>query len=109
MIDQKIKELRKKKGFTISELAKLAHVSKSYLSQIERGLQKNPSLNFLSKIAIPLNTSIEYLLKGESVCDLDDEWRGLIKKAMEEGIGKEDFMEYINFLKFQAWINDQNK
>jgi XRE family transcriptional regulator, master regulator for biofilm formation len=114
MIGKKIKEMRKKKGYSITELAKLADVSKSYLSQIERGLQGNPSLQFLRKIAFPLGTSIEHLLQGEilsnlTVCELDNEWKTLIKKAIDDGLEKEDFKEYINYLKFQAWMKDKSK
>ena len=110
MIGNKIKELRTKKGYTITELSKLAKVSKSYLSQLERGLQRNPSLQFLYKIATPLDTTIEYLLKGERISsleipDLDEEWRILIKRAIDEGLVKEDFKEYINYLKFSMWLN----
>lgn len=112
MIEKKIRELRKKKGYSITELARLADVSKSYLSQIERGLQRNPSLQFLTKIAIPLETNIEYLLRGEklsglAVGDLDDEWNALIKKAINEGLEKEHFREYLNFLKFQTWMQQK--
>lgn len=38
MIGKKIRKLRQKKGLSITELGKLADVSKSYLSQLERGL-----------------------------------------------------------------------
>jgi len=114
MIEKKLKELRERKGYSITELAKLAKVSKSYLSQIERGLQKNPSLNFLYKIAIPLETSIESLLNEEKhsnfvILDLDEEWKILITRAIKEGLRKDDFKDYLTFLKFQAWLNEQKR
>src|SRR5690348_14611225 len=62
MVGQKIKRLRQQKGYSITELGRLADVSKSYLSQLERGLQTNPSLQFLVKVAEPLDTSVQYLL-----------------------------------------------
>ncbi|MGQ4665879.1 helix-turn-helix domain-containing protein [Metabacillus halosaccharovorans] len=37
-------ESRKQKGLTLSEVAKQAKISKSYLSNIERNLNLNPSL-----------------------------------------------------------------
>jgi len=42
MIGERIKRLREKKGYSITELARLADISKSYLSQLERGMQCNP-------------------------------------------------------------------
>lgn len=114
MIGSRIKELRKQKRLTITELAKRAGVSKSYLSYIERDVQKNPSLQFLTKISKPLDTSIEYLL-GEEKTDtitneiLDKEWTKLLMKAIDDGLNKEDFREIQNFIKFRNWKNDHIK
>jgi XRE family transcriptional regulator, master regulator for biofilm formation len=114
MIGSKIKEMRQKRGYSLSELAKQADVSKSYLSQIERGLQSNPSLQFLHKISVPLGTNIDYFIgenraQKEVHIELDDEWKVLIKKALENGLKKEDFREYLNYIKFQTWVKEQKK
>jgi XRE family transcriptional regulator, master regulator for biofilm formation len=108
MIWKKIKRLRQQKGYSITELGRLADVSKSYLSQLERGLQTNPSLQFLIKVSKPLNTSIDYLLQESKVqkcenSELDEEWKGLIRQAIEDGLKKEDFHEYRKYIKFQEW------
>ncbi|MCM3767932.1 helix-turn-helix domain-containing protein [Neobacillus niacini] len=114
MIGKRIKRLRQEKGFSISELAKRADVSISYLSQIEREIQSNPSLQFLIKVSIPLETTIEYLLGNPPANDsqemkLEDEWKRLIHNAIEAGLEKEDFREYLNFLRFQEWMKKQDK
>lgn len=105
MVGERIKRLRLKKGYSITELAKIAGVSKSYLSYIERDLQKNPSLQFLSKIASTLGTNIEYLLgdNQNNVEMLDEEWLSLIKKAIDTGISKDQFKNYLEFVKFKKW------
>lgn len=103
MVGERIKELREKKGYSISELAKYAGVSKSYLSYIERNVQKNPSLQFLSKIAKTLDTSIEYLLGQDMEEALDEEWIALIKKAIDDGVDKSEFQKYLDFVKFKKW------
>jgi len=114
MIGSRIKELRKEKKLTITELAKRAGVSKSYLSYIERDVQKNPSLQFLTKISKPLDTSIEYLLGDENsdihpIEALDEEWTMLIKMAINDGLSKEDFREIQNFIRFRNWKDDYIK
>lgn len=116
MIGKQIKLLRQEKGFSITDLARLADVSKSYLSQIERGLQTNPSLQFLCKIAKSLDTTIDFLLENENNkqpipfdFELDDEWKVLFRQAIEAGLKKEDFQEYHNYIKFNAWMKEQNK
>ncbi|MEH7277112.1 helix-turn-helix domain-containing protein [Neobacillus vireti] len=114
MIGKKIKRLRQEKGYSITELGRLADVSKSYLSQLERGLQSNPSLQFLAKVSKPLETSIDYLLQetiSQKVKDneLDEEWKVLIRQAIEDGLKKEDFHEYRKYIKFQEWMREQKK
>lgn len=109
MVGERLRELRQEKGYSISELAELAGVSKSYLSYIERDVQKNPSLQFLRKIALTLETDVEDLLSSSSSSKhsnhfvLDDEWRRLLNKAVEEGMSKNDFMEFRDYLKFKKW------
>lgn len=104
MIGERIKKLREKKGYSITELANLAAVSKSYLSYIERNLQNNPSLQFLTKVAAPLDTSIEYLLGNPNEEErLDEEWRELIQNGIEEGMSKEDFRDFKDFVRFKKW------
>jgi XRE family transcriptional regulator, master regulator for biofilm formation len=112
MIGKKIKRLRQQKGYSITELGKLADVSKSYLSQLERGLQTNPSLQFLVKVSKPLDTSIDLLLQESKAnkcrnIDLDEEWKVLIRQAIEDGLRKEDFHEYRKYMKFQEWMREQ--
>lgn len=115
MIGDRIKKLREKKRYSITELAELANISKSYLSNIERSLNKNPSIHFLMKIAKPLEVSIEYLLTGidqvdnQAIENLDKEWKIIIEKAIEDGINKDDFREYINYIKFKLWEKNQKK
>lgn len=113
MIGKKIKRLRQNKGYSITELGRLADVSKSYLSQLERGLQTNPSLQFLVKVAKPLDTSIDYLLQDTKVKklednELDEEWKVLIQQAIKDGLKKEDFHEYRKYIKFREWLREQN-
>jgi len=111
MIGKRIKQQRNKMGYSISELAKRAGVSKSYLSYIERDLQNNPSLQFLSKIAVTLDTTLEYLLgeenvKRNEVLPLDDEWQVLLTKAIDEGMSKDEFREFREFIRFKNWKQD---
>lgn len=110
MIGDKVKKFRMEKGLSITELAERAGVAKSYLSSIERNIQSNPSIQFLEKIASVLNIPIESLIheteQSESEKnELDDEWKSLIHEAIESGISKEQFRE---FLEFNRWRMQQN-
>jgi XRE family transcriptional regulator of biofilm formation len=114
MVGERLRELRMAKGYSISELAELAGVSKSYLSYIERDVQKNPSLQFLRKIATTLETEVEDLLGTPSEMKaknliVDDEWNKLLNKAILEGMSKKDFIEFRDYLKFRKWKDAKNQ
>jgi len=109
MIGERIKSLREQKGYSITKLAALAGVSKSYLSYIERNVQNNPSLQVLSKLAFHLDSTIEYLLGDEPPAGmrkdetLDEEWRTIIRNAVDEGMSKRDFQALKELVRSTKW------
>lgn len=107
MIGEKIKYLRQEKKMSLSELAERASVAKSYLSSIERNLQTNPSIQFIEKISTVLDVSVNDLIQednSEQIESLDDEWLHIVQEAMNSGVTKEQFREY---LAFNKWRNKQ--
>jgi len=69
-VGKKIMDSRISKGYSIRELAKLAEVTPSLLSQIERGLS-NPSLNTLRAISKSLNMPLfTFFINSVNVEDL---------------------------------------
>ena len=115
MIGERIKQLRENKGYSITKLADLAGVSKSYLSYIERNVQNNPSLQVLAKIAFHLDTNIEYLL-GEDLSPkvrvdevLDDEWHSIIRNAVDEGMSKGDFRALKDLVRSNKWREERSQ
>ena len=60
---EKIRHMRKSKGFSQEELAYKANLHRTYIGMIERA-EKNISLINIQKIAISLESSIEELLNG---------------------------------------------
>lgn len=108
MIGNRIQKLRKSRGLSLSELAEKAGVAKSYLSNVERNIQSNPSLQILEKIADVLNISLEGLIKDQGSMDspLDEEWIALAREAQNSGITKEEFKD---FLAYQKWKRDNSK
>ncbi|MFC5406805.1 helix-turn-helix domain-containing protein [Cohnella soli] len=109
MIGERIQMLRKKKNLSLTELSEKASVAKSYLSSIERGIQMNPSIQFLEKVGAVLGITVEEFLQSDnananSKNPLDNEWADLVKEAMNSGVSKEQFRE---FLEFSRWKNQQ--
>ncbi|MHC5229106.1 helix-turn-helix domain-containing protein [Enterococcus sp. LJL99] len=62
---KKIKEIRKEQQITLKELGQKTGYSASFLSQIERGMNR-PSLESLRKIADALNITVATLLAADS-------------------------------------------
>ncbi|WP_026584654.1 helix-turn-helix domain-containing protein [Bacillus sp. J33] len=103
MIGDRVKKLRQEKKMSLSELAEQAGVAKSYLSSLERNLQTNPSIQFLEKIAGVLNVPIDHLIHEQINKDeLDSEWMKIVKEAMESGVSKEQFREFLDFNKWKS-------
>ncbi|RLL46668.1 helix-turn-helix domain-containing protein [Oceanobacillus piezotolerans] len=104
MIGEKIKKLRQEKKMSISELAEKAGIAKSYLSSIERNLQSNPSIQFIEKVSDVLGVSVNDLINDKEQTDpskLDNEWLQIVREAMDSGVSKEQFKEYLEFNKWK--------
>lgn len=65
MLGDNIKSIREEKKLGLNETARLAGISPSYLSDIEKGNKTNPSMEVLQRIADALDVSIEEFFKSE--------------------------------------------
>jgi XRE family transcriptional regulator, master regulator for biofilm formation len=102
MIGDRVKRLREERRMSMTELADRAGVAKSYLSSLERNLQTNPSIQFLEKIAAVLRVPLDSLLHDEVDTErVDAEWLKIIQEAMESGVSKDQFREFIEFNKWR--------
>ena len=79
-IGSKLRELRKKRGISQEDLAKVLGVTKSTISKYELG-QREPDINAILKISEQFGASVEYLLgvvdedgllTPEGIADPDD-------------------------------------
>lgn len=113
MLGLRMKQLRKERGLSLCRLADLANVSKSYLSQLERGMHRNPSLLILNKVARTLGIPVDSLLlsdykdEGDEAI-LDSEWRSILIGAIKDGMKKEEFIEFRRYLKYETWRKEHN-
>lgn len=109
MIGVKLKYLRIQQGYSITQLAKKAQISKSYLSYLEKNPETNPSLHIISKIAAALGTSPNYFMEvskeeekkeEEKQEELSKEWIDLLKEGLDKNMTEEDFREFQKYLEF---------
>ncbi|NYE03849.1 XRE family transcriptional regulator of biofilm formation [Bacillus niacini] len=107
MIGNNIYKLRKKRGLSLSELSERSRVSKSYLSNIERNLNQNPSVQILDRISAVLEVELKDLIridgKQGTNLQIDNEWIELIKELESSGIHKDKIKEYKTLIEFIKW------
>ncbi|PLR81346.1 transcriptional regulator [Bacillus canaveralius] len=102
MIGDRVKKIRQEKKMSLSELADQAGVAKSYLSSLERNLQRNPSIQFLEKISSVLGVPVDTLINEQPNKEqLDSDWMNLVKEAMNSGVTKDQFREFLEFNKWR--------
>ena len=111
MIGENIASLRKKKGLTLSELAERSNISKSYLSNIERNINKNPSVHVVEKIARVLNVDVKNIIRGKAgeKPAIEKEWLELIEELKRLGIRIDELDEYKPLLEFIKWRKNRLK
>ena len=63
MLSAKIARLRKRRGLTLLALAKRIGTSEAYVSMLESGVRKNPSLSTVKKLAKALGVTAAELLE----------------------------------------------
>ena len=72
MLGDVLRRLRKAKGLTQPELARRAEITDEYVSMLESGVKRNPSLAVLQRLAKALNVT---------VAELIGEWKPARKRA----------------------------
>lgn len=109
MIGQRIRTIRTKKKMSLSQLAERSRVTKSYLSQIERNICTNPSIEFVEKIAVALNVNPEVLLgwgqNEDEITNLDNHF-SYVKKCLLT-INDEQLKELKDYIDFTLWKRNQ--
>ena len=75
-LKDKLRDHRKKLGYSLDDLARLSGSSKSYLWELENRDQRKPSAEKLAKIAEVLRVTTEYLLDERA--EMDD---GQVREA----------------------------
>ncbi|MFJ5964510.1 HTH-type transcriptional regulator SlrR [Bacillus sp. NPDC093026] len=99
MIGKVIRIYRKRKGYSIHQLAEDAQISKSYLSKIERGVHRNPSVQFLKKVSSSLEIDLQELLDAETIMfhqsEGEQKWREHLVNAVQSGMPKEELYKLL--------------
>lgn len=103
MIGDRIRTIRVQKRMTLSNLAEKANVTKSYLSNIERSISTNPTIEFVEKVALALNMKPESLLGWEKdeISSLENSFSNVKKYLLT--MGDEQLIELKDYIDFILW------
>lgn len=92
MFGDRLKEMRIKKQLSLSELAERTKITKSYLSNIERNISTNPTIDVIQKLASGFKVHPSVLLN----------W----KEDKKESQNTNDSLEYIKY-RINSMDNEQ--
>ncbi len=104
-IGDKIRKLRKQRGWTQEELAHRSDIDASYLGQIERGKTRSPTIRIIGKIADALSVDSCLLLEEEEDRLLKDERKAADSNILElitlelSGRSRRELMVYYKIVK----------
>jgi len=111
MIGDRIRTIRTKKKITLSKLAEKSNVTKSYLSNIERNICSNPTIEFVEKVALALNMKPESLLgwvkEENELSDLEKSF--LCVKKYLIFMNDEQLVELKEYMEFILWKKNRTK
>ena len=62
-ISSNLKKIRSKKGYSLERIARLADLSLNTIVKVENGVNKNPTIETLTKIAKALDIGVDDLIK----------------------------------------------
>lgn len=62
-ISENLKKLRDKKGYSLEKVARLSDLSLNTIVKIEKGVNRNPTIETLTKIAKALEVGVDDLIK----------------------------------------------
>jgi transcriptional regulator with XRE-family HTH domain len=71
-LGEKIRALRKEKGYTLEKLGELTESSKSYIWELENKNPPRPSADKLARIANELGVTVEFLLDTAGAVSVED-------------------------------------
>ena len=82
-VGRRILAIRKRRSLTLIDFAKKIGASKSSVSDWEKGFRLPPEA-VLTKIAIMGNTSVDKLLYGDGINEIEELYKSLIKLPKKE-------------------------
>lgn len=82
-VGRRILAIRKRRNLTLIDFAKKVGASKSSVSDWEKGFRLPPEVT-LTKIAIMGNTSVDKLLYGDGINEIEELYKSLIKLPKKE-------------------------
>lgn len=106
-IGENLKKIRKSRGLTIDSLSLSSSVSKSMISEIERGI-RNPSITILWNLANTLKIPLNYFLKDDDLNSPSIYKMGDHASIEGNGYSFHPLMNFDEDKKFEIYFNEYN-
>jgi transcriptional regulator with XRE-family HTH domain len=104
-----IRYYRKGKGWSLSELAEVAGVSKAYISDVENAAAGKPNIQYIYSLAMALDVSLDQLVDGPNAKKTSSAPRGGpaplppgLEDLLKDGTLTEDDVEVLAKVNFRG-------
>lgn len=94
---QKLRKLRKSKGYGVNQLALKSGVSASQISRFENGTRKDPTLDTVKKLSKALGVSLSYFDDESDSHNIQTVAAHIDDDASEEDM--KDILSFIDYIK----------
>lgn len=108
MLAENIQRLRKNRGLLIEQLASKICVSSSYLSRLEQGKRKSPSISIVVRLSKFFGVSIDSLIFGIDNSE-DQEIRDVLQEIGLKSNEAEILEEIIEFIITLDWTKEEER
>ncbi|GAB1793271.1 helix-turn-helix domain-containing protein [Priestia megaterium] len=114
MIGQRVREMRMEKKLSLSELAERTKITKSYLSNMERNISTNPTIDVIQKLASGFKVHPSVLLNwvenkkelrstSDSLIDIKNKINSMSNEQLEK---LNDYIEVIEWKRRKLPLSD---
>ena len=104
-IADKIRKLRKDRGFTLDQLGRLSDLSKGQLSRIEN-CQVSPPIGTLSKISHALEVPIGIFFESETIDTLEEQGYAVTRKNERKQVNRRGVRAELNYYSLSSLRSD---
>jgi len=106
---ENLRQLRKARGLTQAQLARVCGITESYICRLERGKETNPSLNTMIRLSTILGVSLDLLVGRISLMEIAESQLQPLARMVLENWAKLPKHRQVKVMKIMDVIVNQER